>query len=677
MQEDKNLKTSDLPSPKELNEFMGGGDFDINDLVRAVKEGKIDVVKELLDLGIDVNGLDDKFFTPLQMAAKCGHYEIVELLLKKGADVDKCEVKSWEFWQSIPNRDESNRHEFTPLHWAVKHNHNHIVKLLLDSDADFYSYHGKNLICFAAQNSNKEAVKMLLDLASNSPKVDDINEYFDALYHAIYDGNTEMVELILGYGITLNDHQLQWDYTYDHMMEYIIHDIPMIDLLLRHEEISLDSEFSMQDTLAKSLGFEEHPDLNLLQIAVKRWQLETVKFLIHEKGMVYDSLNLVYHALVGKDREYDESKTLDMLKFLDEIGCDFREISEGGFMPIHSAAMCCPPAIFEYILNKGFDVNDITAPHGDSLLHLAARHGNLEIVDYLINKGVNLNVRNIEDEYPVDCVLKHFDEALEYWEGMFHGYFSEFVEQDTFQLAAKLIIAGADLTGVINKFVESRDYLLKKCSLPQKIVVLGNLLFATNDKDLYSEFTQNIELLKQKILLAGEPKMVIEMKDLFPKIKTTHTTEKDVECLCSVVSETILQNLDLFRGVMVGKMSRDILNDLRDGYITDDQLGDAMESIFPKIPERIKVLILNDSLRQDFRKDVMTLDTKAKGLKRAKNDVEPSKKAKIEDSSVDIKCLSGIVVNGSNSIIETNLEADIWEKDFVRECLGQEEGSLS
>jgi len=116
MQEDKNLEASDLSSLRELSEFMGEVDFDINDLVRAVKEGKIDVVKELLDLGIDVDGLDDKFFTPLQMAAKCGHYEIVELLLEKGADVDKCEVKSWEFWRSIPNRDEYNHHEFTPLH---------------------------------------------------------------------------------------------------------------------------------------------------------------------------------------------------------------------------------------------------------------------------------------------------------------------------------------------------------------------------------------------------------------------------------------------------------------------------------------------------------------------------------------------------------------------------------
>jgi len=555
--------------------------------------------------------------------------------------------------------------------------------LLLDSNADFYSDHKADIVDIAVQNGNKEAVKMLLDLPASSPRVDNIKDYFGVLHRAITSGNTEMAELILGYGITLDDDDPEWaGIGYNYIMQDIIKDIPMIDFLLRSNEIPLDMAFLMYDVIASILDFDCNPYLNLLQIAVKQHEIETVKFLLR-KGMVCDDLDLVYHSLVDESGEYHEAKTLSMLKFLDEIECDFHERNEQGFMPIHCAAICSSPAVLEYILNKGSDINDITAPKRDSLLHLAVRHENLEIVNYLISKGVNINIRNNDCKSPIDEALQESQDA-----------------------AIKLIIAGADLSDVIDDVVRSKDDLLKECSLPQKIAVLGNLLFATDDKDLCSEFVQNIELFKQRILLAGEPKMVIEMKDLFPKIKTTHTTEKDVECLCSVVSKTMLQNLDLFRGVMVSKMSRDILNELRDGYITDDYLGDAMESIFPKIPESIKVLILNDSLRQDFRKDVMKLDAKAKGLKRSINDVNSSKIAKIDDSGLFIKCLSGIisdlgpladkigqcgktnivnafsnflntVVNESNALIESSLEADISKEGFVKECLGEEEGSLS
>ena len=60
-------------------------DISIN---QAVYEGNIEVVKQHLAAGTDVNAKNDGGYTPLHYAAFNGHKEIAELLIAKGADVN-------------------------------------------------------------------------------------------------------------------------------------------------------------------------------------------------------------------------------------------------------------------------------------------------------------------------------------------------------------------------------------------------------------------------------------------------------------------------------------------------------------------------------------------------------------------------------------------------------------
>ena len=80
---------------------------------RAAIDGNIEVVKQHLAAGTDVNAKVDDGETPLQMAAWNGHKEIAELLIAKGADVN---AKGWS--------------ESTPLHAAVENGHKEIADLL-------------------------------------------------------------------------------------------------------------------------------------------------------------------------------------------------------------------------------------------------------------------------------------------------------------------------------------------------------------------------------------------------------------------------------------------------------------------------------------------------------------------------------------------------------------------
>ena len=69
--------------------FVIEGDADGDDIWSAAGDGDIKAVKGHLAKGADINATDSIFgVTPLSSAALFGHTEIVELLIKKGADVN-------------------------------------------------------------------------------------------------------------------------------------------------------------------------------------------------------------------------------------------------------------------------------------------------------------------------------------------------------------------------------------------------------------------------------------------------------------------------------------------------------------------------------------------------------------------------------------------------------------
>ena len=79
----------------------------------AVKEGKIDVVKQRLEAGTDVNAKDEKGWALLHFMAVAGNKEIAELLIAKGTNVNA-----------------KNNGGETPLDWAIKRKHTETAALL-------------------------------------------------------------------------------------------------------------------------------------------------------------------------------------------------------------------------------------------------------------------------------------------------------------------------------------------------------------------------------------------------------------------------------------------------------------------------------------------------------------------------------------------------------------------
>lgn len=86
----------------------------------AAKKGHFDIVEYLIHKGIDVNTKGDIFdASPLNVAAGAGHLEIVKYLIEAGAELD----------ESLAKRN--------PLFGAIYGGHKEVVELLVEKGIDF------------------------------------------------------------------------------------------------------------------------------------------------------------------------------------------------------------------------------------------------------------------------------------------------------------------------------------------------------------------------------------------------------------------------------------------------------------------------------------------------------------------------------------------------------------
>lgn len=109
----------------------------------AVQQGHVEMARILLDAGANINAVRTN---PLCRAAELGHYEVVELLLRRGADTECGDIRSK-----------------TALLYAAEAGHRQIVHLLLDHGADVNrkDLDSRSALCYAAKAGRTQVVDTL------------------------------------------------------------------------------------------------------------------------------------------------------------------------------------------------------------------------------------------------------------------------------------------------------------------------------------------------------------------------------------------------------------------------------------------------------------------------------------------------------------------------------------
>lgn len=306
----------------------------------AASINNIESIKALLKAGVNPNIKKDSVYTPLCSAIRDNRPELIDLLLKNGAD---------------PNTPASEY----PAFKCITHKRQHFLPTLVAAGADLNS--PKGIVEQAVASNNKEALIWLLDegldINVRNPKGQ------SALTTAIRENRMEMIDLLLNRGADPNKRGEDWPVCMAVKNPIVLRRILSV--------------------LAEPRAFK-----GVMEMAVSANQLESVKLLLAAGVSVEDRNGGVFSPLTTAIREDHH----DIVRFLvNEAGADVN--APGEHLPIIKALRRLQgddTSIVELLLSKGADPNQMY--RGWNAVIQAIQNGDLAVLKLVTAKRVDLNV---------------------------------------------------------------------------------------------------------------------------------------------------------------------------------------------------------------------------------------------------------------------------------------------
>lgn len=164
-----------------------------SDLIRAAKEGDVEMMRYLLKRGAPIDGRDEAGSTALIWAVWTNQVESVRFLIGQKADLN---VEN--------NRDYGQ----TALRAAAEMGRTEIARLLIDAGADINArrWSGESALLLAARGNHTEIVRMLV--AKNANRSFQDGSGATALAYARRNRNAEMEKILGGSPGHQNHHRI-------------------------------------------------------------------------------------------------------------------------------------------------------------------------------------------------------------------------------------------------------------------------------------------------------------------------------------------------------------------------------------------------------------------------------------------------------------------------------------
>jgi ankyrin repeat protein len=360
----------------------------VTPLALAVTNGNPAITRALLKAGADPRARIPETGTPLLAAARSGNPDVIKALLAAGVNANEAEETSGQ----------------TPLMWAAAEDHPAAVKTLLAAGADVQKRSRKDetALFFAVRTGDIVLVDALLGAGAdvNSRTVADqpkVNPTADTmLVTAIVNGHFALADFLLNKGADPNASGTRW---------------PPLHALIRIRNYE-ESQYPPPKTAEGDLD-----SLELARRLLAHGADPSAKAATKTAKRNPGDMN--YTEFKGATPFFLAAKAGDipMMRLLLSAKADYTTPIDEKTTPLMVAAgVGCVPGqwiepereIFEAVkilvdeLNA--DVNALNDRH-ETALHGAVCRGADSVIQYLVNKGAKLDVKDVEGKTPLDVAL--------------------------------------------------------------------------------------------------------------------------------------------------------------------------------------------------------------------------------------------------------------------------------
>ncbi|XP_063405750.1 serine/threonine-protein phosphatase 6 regulatory ankyrin repeat subunit B-like [Mytilus trossulus] len=412
----------------------------------ACEKGHSEIVKTLMELGLEVNQKQKHGKTPLYIACKHGYYKTVKCI----TDFICLKQKKRTIADDLKNLH-TRKSGWTVLHSACNNGHTEVVKLLIDvgMTVNDLTIKGVTPLFLACKKGHNDTVKCLLDLKGQTLNMNVYNYtqleiILTVLHIACLNGHTEVVKLLIDVGMNVND-TLASGSTPLHLACQEGHHA-VVKLLLDLMEQTLNS---CVDTTLK-----DKDGLSVLHVACLEGHTEVVKLLIDVGMNVNDKSTNgstpIYLAcqnghyntvklLLGSNGQTLNSRVdttlktkcgwsglhvacynghTEVVKLLIDVGMNVNDTLASGATPLYLACQEGHHAVVKLLLDlKEQPLNScvdttVKSEDGWSALHVTCSNGHTEVVKLLIDVGMNVNDKSTYASTPLYLACQNGHHAV-------------------------------------------------------------------------------------------------------------------------------------------------------------------------------------------------------------------------------------------------------------------------
>ncbi|VDI13378.1 Hypothetical predicted protein, partial [Mytilus galloprovincialis] len=359
-------------------------------MIIACQDGHTEIVQMLIKNKANIDKCDDKVVSPLHIACWKGHSVIVQMLIDNEADINN--------YRST---------EKSPLFIACQEGHTEIVQLLINykADIDKSSFNGLFPLYVACENRHAEVVQMLIDNKADIRKCND--KEASPLYIACEKKHTNIVQILIRNKADINKSTytgasplyIACQKGHTEIVQMLINNNADIDNCTYTGSSPLFIACEKRHTEIVQILIKNKADVNRstytgaspLYIACQKGHTKIVQMLINSKAdlnkCIYNGISPLFIAYQNSHNANGYTKIVQMLI---NLKADINKCTNTKESPLFIACQEGHTEIVQILIYNKTDINKCRDT-GESPLFIACQEGHTEVVRLLISNKADIN----------------------------------------------------------------------------------------------------------------------------------------------------------------------------------------------------------------------------------------------------------------------------------------------